>query len=345
LHAGHIQFFSDAKALGDQLVVSVATDAVLELCKGRRPSIPLDNRLAVVRALRTVDCALSSSNFDAVFDFRDSILGQHADILAVTDDDRHKEVKQHFCRSNGIQYISLPKRNCLTRTSTTEIRTGIRRGPAVPLRVDFAGGWLDVPRFSRSGAYIVNCAIQPLVTLSDWPYEIASGLGGSAARAILEDRNACHTELDAGVGWQDPAVILETGLCVWRSGPGPILDTKLNPDWLCGRMSIYWTGRSHNTLKLADLPRDYRAIEGAGYVAKRAVDERDVNLLAKAIEATYQVQRDEGMESLPTFGEIARKYLGSGHGGYALYLFASPEGRSDVKVQGMKQIEPYLSAV
>jgi hypothetical protein len=36
-----------------------------------------------------------------------------------------------------------------------------------------------------------------------------------------------QSELDLGVGWQDPAVIRETGLCVWHSGPAPVLDFKV----------------------------------------------------------------------------------------------------------------------
>jgi hypothetical protein len=45
-----------------------------------------------------------------------------------------------------------------------------------PLRVDFAGGWLDVPRFSRPGAFVVNCAVSPLVSLDDWPFHVGGGL-------------------------------------------------------------------------------------------------------------------------------------------------------------------------
>ena len=81
----------------------------------------------------------------------------------------------------------------------------------VPLRVDFAGGWLDVPRYARKGSYVVNCAITPMVSLCEWPYEKRSGLGGSGAWAMLEGRDPVASELALGVGWQDPAVIAETG--------------------------------------------------------------------------------------------------------------------------------------
>jgi hypothetical protein len=63
-----------------------------------------------------------------------------------------------------------------------------------------------VPKHARQGAFIVNCAISPLVSLHDWHYEIGGGLGGSAAHALLCGRNSVQSELDLGVGWQDPAV-------------------------------------------------------------------------------------------------------------------------------------------
>lgn len=65
-----------------------------------------------------------------------------------------------------------------------------------------AGGWLDMPCQARQGAYVVNCAISPTVSLHDWPYAIGGGLGGSAAWALLQGRDSTQSELDLGVGWQ-----------------------------------------------------------------------------------------------------------------------------------------------
>ena len=59
------------------------------------------------------------------------------------------------------------------------------------------------------------------MSLRDWNYEKQSGLGGSGAWALLNGENGVDAELDLGVGWQDPAVINEGGLCVWRSGQRP----------------------------------------------------------------------------------------------------------------------------
>ena len=43
---------------------------------------------------------------------------------------------------------------------------------------------------------------------------------------------------------QDPASILETGLCVWRSGQLPDLDFKTSGRFLDGLLALMWTGKA-----------------------------------------------------------------------------------------------------
>lgn len=199
-----------------------------------------------------------------------------------------------------------------------------------------------MPRFARPDGYIVNCAIQPLVALDDWPYEIGSGLGGSAARFILEGRDAVREELANGVGWQDPAIILETGLCAWKSGPAPVLDAKVSPDWLCGRLLLHWTGRSRNCADYVDAPRDYNLIAKASRVAKQAVEQRDLTQLSEAVRLAYEAQLAEGMAPLPDMkGALAMKYGGGGCGGYGIYLFADRDSRHSARSDNAKVVEPY----
>jgi galactokinase/mevalonate kinase-like predicted kinase len=205
----------------------------------------------------------------------------------------------------------------------------------VPLRVDFGGGWLDVPKFKIEGAFIVNCAITPKVSLENWPYNKGAGLGGSGAWAILNGKESIKSELDLGVGWQDPAVILETGLCVWRSGDKPVLEMKMNPDFLQGKMALYWTGETHNTPNNTDNARNYDLIKEAGLRAYQAVKEKSLAVLAMAIDLSYKAQLDEGMKGLPNKGELAKKYCGGGWGGYALYLF-------EKRPNDLLNIEPYI---
>ena len=55
LHRGHVEYLHQARALGDQLVVGVNTDASVERLKGPgRPVVPQEDRALVLAALESV---------------------------------------------------------------------------------------------------------------------------------------------------------------------------------------------------------------------------------------------------------------------------------------------------
>ncbi len=345
LHAGHIQFFQEARALGDYLIVSFASEEVLWHHKKRKPSIPDAHKKVLLESLRMVDCVIVGRGMKKGLDFEDEFLAIKPHALVVTEDDLYTEVKRELCSRVGAEYIVLPKTPPkFPPVSTTLLVNRIKAPTEVPLRVDFAGGWLDVPAHARPGDYVVNCAVTPMVSLRDWPYEKRSGMGGSGAWAILEGRNPVEAELGLGVGWQDPAVIRETGCCVWRSGPLPVLDMKSTGDFLDGRMAIIYTGVDHDTPSNVNRERDYERIAQSALIARTGVLESSVHALAAGINLYYSVQLDEGMKPLaPIEGSIARKYLGGGHGGYALYLFSDPTARETAlkSTPGLRPVEPY----
>lgn len=344
IHGGHIEFFSQAKALGDYLIVSFANDEVLLKYKGRKSSLPLEHKKRLLESLSMVDEVVIGDNVEEDgLDFITHFLRIKPDILAVTDDDKYSEQKKKLCALTNTKYVVLPKTLNYEKISTSEIIDWIKAPKEVPLRVDFGGGWLDVPKLSIEGSFIVNCAISPLVSITNWPYEIKSGLGGSAAYSILTGKNAIENELNLGVGWQDPAIIKETGLCVWRSGKLPVLEAKYNPDWLNGKMALLWTGKTHITYELTDLKRNYNFIIQAGKLAKEACERKNIQILAEAINTSYKAQIDEGMNTVPSFNSIARKYCGGGYGGYVLYLFTDQKER-DIFLQNENTvlIEPYI---
>ncbi len=252
-------------------------------------------------------------------------------------------------RKVGTQYYILPKTPPMfSPVSTTQIVKWIRAPQEAPLRVDFAGGWLDVPRLARSGGFIVNCAISPLVSLTHWDYEKRSGLGGSGAWALLNGDDGVLSEIDLGVGWQDPAIIEETGLCVWQSGPRPVLQLKRNGDMLKGLMALNFTESEHDTPRIAANVRNYDLIYQAGQIAAKAVLDGDVKELAKAVGLSYEAQLDEGMDPLLDAEScLACKYCGGGWGGNALYLFALPQDRDDfvAKHPRARAIEPFIRPV
>jgi len=346
LHAGHLQFFEEARALGDYLVVSFASAEVLWHHKRRKPSIPDEHKLELLKQIRLIDEVVIGHGLEEGIDFRADFLRIRPHVLAVTDDDKYTPLKKQLCADTGAQYIVLPKTPPkFEPVSTSSIVRWVQAPTEAPLRVDFAGGWLDVPRHSIPGEFIVNCAISPLVSLREWPYEKQAGLGGSGAWALLNGRNGIESEIDLGVGWQDPAVIRESGVCVWRSGHTPILDFKHNGDFLHGLMAIHWTGKPHHCPDFADLPRDYQQIAQAARTARQAVLTADITLLATAINQSLQIQLHEGMAPLLEIpNAIAKKYCGGGHGGYALYLFPTPDARTQAltSTPNLRPIEPHI---
>lgn len=346
IHGGHVEFFTQAKSLGDYLIVSFAGEKSLKMHKGRKSSLPVYHKQRLLESLSMIDEVVVGDDEILGLDFQSHFLAAKPQILAVTEDDKYEKEKRELCAQVGAEYVVLPKTLNYEKISTTEIISYIKAPQELPLRVDFAGGWLDVPKLARDGGYIVNCAITPKVSLHEWPYEIGGGLGGSAAYALLMGKNGVQSELDLGVGWQDPAVIKETGLCVWKSGQKPDLDFKTSGGFLTGKMALFWTGKNHVTYEKTDLTRDFDAIYKAGRLARQAVlpGSENLDLLAEAVNITLNMQYGEGMDPLPSYGEIAKKYCGGGWGGYAVYIFRNEQERNAfLKIEHTRPIEPFVA--
>lgn len=95
LHPGHLHFLTEAKKLGDDLVVVVARDSVAQKMK-RLPFIPENIRLTMVAALKPVDRAILGVEGD-IYDILDIV---KPDIVALgydqdfNEDDIIKEGKK-----------------------------------------------------------------------------------------------------------------------------------------------------------------------------------------------------------------------------------------------------------
>jgi glycerol-3-phosphate cytidylyltransferase len=71
-HAGHVEFFRKARALGDRLVVGVPSEATIADYK-RAPIMTLDERICVVEACRYVDRVVPDAPRHVTAEFLDSI--------------------------------------------------------------------------------------------------------------------------------------------------------------------------------------------------------------------------------------------------------------------------------
>jgi len=111
LHLGHLAALTEARSLGDVLVVVVATDATVQLLKGRNPIFPEGDRRALVESLKPVDRAILGYE-DVGFGF-EQILGDVVpDIVAFGFDQENleKTVGEIIARRKlRIQLVRLSK--------------------------------------------------------------------------------------------------------------------------------------------------------------------------------------------------------------------------------------------
>ena len=95
---------------------------------------------------------------------------------------------------------------------------------------------------------------------------------------------------------------------------------------------------------MADECRDYVRIAQSSLIARTGALEHNIHTLAAGVALYYSVQLDEGMIPLPDIpNALAKKYLGGGYGGYALYLFSCRDDRDQAVKDhpDMKRVEPY----
>jgi len=111
LHLGHLAALTEAKRLGDVLVVVVATDVTVETLKERKPLFPEEDRRALVEGLKPVDVAILGYE-DVGFGFEQVLAEVKPDIVAFGYDQEKLErtVAEIIQRHNlKIQMTKLPR--------------------------------------------------------------------------------------------------------------------------------------------------------------------------------------------------------------------------------------------
>lgn len=127
LHGGHIEFFNQAKALGDYLIVCFAGDKSLEIHKHKKSSLPEAHKKKILESLKMVDEVVTGDYLNEIgIDFKEHFLKIKPHILAVTEDDKYSKQKIELCNQINAEYIVLPKNLDFEKTSTTEIINKIK---------------------------------------------------------------------------------------------------------------------------------------------------------------------------------------------------------------------------
>ncbi|HJX70429.1 MAG TPA: adenylyltransferase/cytidyltransferase family protein, partial [Bacteroidales bacterium] len=236
LQSGHAVFFNQCRQFGDILVVGVGRDGVISRLKGPgRPINPENNRLYLVAAMQDVDYAVLNDQhiYGNKIDFKNILEKLRPDIFVVNDDDSGIEEKISVCSATGTR-IELVKRIVppeLEATSTTRIIDKINFKYRAPLRIDFAGGWTDVPYImGDKKGYVSNATISPLIEYKNGQFNFSgyprgSGLSTSTAAKLLE--MICSKTYNS-----DSKVLSQIGEDLFN-----LENTELN--WAIGRQDQY----------------------------------------------------------------------------------------------------------
>lgn len=201
IQSGHAVFFSQCRQFGSILVVGVGRDSTLRALKGPdRPINPEANRVHLVAAMQDVDYAVLNDEkiIEGKIDFKDVLTALRPDVFVLNDDDSSIPEKQKLCDELGIElaFVERTVPPALQPTSTTNIINKINFSLKAPLRIDFAGGWTDVPYIMNGKpGYVSNIAIKPLIELKAGKFNFSgyprgSGLSTSTAVKLLEMLNS-----------------------------------------------------------------------------------------------------------------------------------------------------------
>ncbi len=164
LHAGHVEFFQGAAALGDHLYVALGSDQTVYDLKGRPPANSEGERCFMVQNVGCVHQALISSG-SGYLDFEPELRAIQPDIFVVNKDGNTPD-KRKLVQSLGIEYVVLQRtpHDGLLPRSTTDLR----KIDQLPYRIDLAGGWLDQPFVSKHHpGSVITLSIEPTLEFNE----------------------------------------------------------------------------------------------------------------------------------------------------------------------------------
>ena len=123
-HIGHLNILKNAKALCDRLIVGVSSDELVFQYKSKRPVIPFEERLEIVRSLSCVDAVVRREIRDKYEEWK----RLRFDVIFVGDDwydSREWKEWEAKLTMTDVHIVYLPY---TPGRSTTEIIERIRNG-------------------------------------------------------------------------------------------------------------------------------------------------------------------------------------------------------------------------
>lgn len=241
LHSGHVEFFQQASQFGD-LYVGIGSDATYLEYKHRKPMFPQEERLFMVRNIKSVKEAYINQG-RGVIDYIPTLDIVKPDIFVVNAEGG-SEAKRLLCEERGIQYIELertPHEGLQARSSSSlKAALGVphedniysdasSQNSAIPTRLDIAGTWIDQPYVSmHHPGWALTISLEPNFDIRDrcglststrkmiqkiWPIKLPKMNPEMLARLVFCFENNPEREDGHISGAQDAIGICVPGLC------------------------------------------------------------------------------------------------------------------------------------
>lgn len=127
-HIGHLNLLKNAKGMCDKLVVGVTVDDLV-LYKGKKPMIPFEDRIEIVRSCKFVDAAIPQYDMDKLAVCKKL----KANILFVGDDwyntPKWQNYEKEFVEA-GIKIIYFPYTRNISSTQISKALKAVRDSEA-----------------------------------------------------------------------------------------------------------------------------------------------------------------------------------------------------------------------
>lgn len=85
-HVGHLNILEKSAALGDELIVGVSTDELIEQYKGMKPVIPFEQRIRIVSSLKCVTKVVKQVKLTEI----EQLKRENIDVVTIGDDWENK---------------------------------------------------------------------------------------------------------------------------------------------------------------------------------------------------------------------------------------------------------------
>ncbi len=104
LHIGHVRFLSEARRMGDYLIVLLESDENVKKLKGKnRPIFTQEQRAEVLSSLRMIDLIVLLPEMENYNDYLNLVTQIKPDIIAATEGDPRIEKKRRQARKVGAE--------------------------------------------------------------------------------------------------------------------------------------------------------------------------------------------------------------------------------------------------